>query len=65
MFLKHCLWNPEKKTWVLLAFHIVMLNMTVCRATPIEPIHRRLGEKIRIRAIEGPRERERRYPSLL
>jgi hypothetical protein len=49
----------KKKTWVLLAFHIVMLNMTVCRATPIEPIHRRLGEKIRIRAIEGPRERER------
>ena len=44
---------------MLLAFHIVMLNMTVCRATPIEPIHRRLGEKIRIRAIEGPREREK------
>ena len=47
----------------LLAFHIVMLNKTVSNETT----YRRLGEKMRMRAIEGlrERERERRYPSLL
>ena len=39
----------------LLAFHILMLNKTVSNETT----HRRLGEKMRMRAIEGLREREK------
>ena len=48
---------------MLLAFHLVRLNKTVSKAKPIEPTHRRLKEKTRIRAYKShrgtKRERER------